>query len=158
MASFNNFTRNFTRNVDSAIDRAFDGAYLNELGGDIVKQIQVRTRSGFGVAGNGQRQRRLRPLSSRYIEQRRFARGVGILAGSTTPARSNLTYTGNMLESINYRVNRRNIQFGFSNSEAERVAEEVQSRGRPFFNLSSTEIRNLTRRFNTRLRSFLIRV
>lgn len=158
MATFRNLTDTFTRNIERAIDQALDDNYLKGVGRDTVRQIQVRTRSGFGVASNGASQRRLRPLSSQYVEARRFARSLGILSETTTPQRSNLTFSGNMLESINYRVNNRRIMFGFSNQRAEDVAEEVQSRGRPFFNLSNTEIRNLTRQFNSRLRGFLIRV
>lgn len=158
MANFNDFTRNFTNNIERAVRESFDTAYLNQTGSQIVKQIQVRTRAGFGVARNNARQQRLRPLSRPYVELRQFARGVGILSNSTTPRRSNLTFTGNMLESIIHRVNRNSITFGFSNPDAIRVAEEVQSRGRPFFNLSSTEIRKLTRQFNQRLRTFLIRI
>ena len=157
MASFDDFTRRFSRDIDNAIDKSFDSSYLREVGSQIVNQIQVRTRSGFGVARNDTRQTRLRALSTNYIELRRFARSVGLLANTTTPGRSNLTFTGNMLGSIRYRVEKRSINFSFSNQEAEETAEEVQVR-RPFFNLSSTEIRNLARQFNRRLRTFLTRV
>ena len=158
MADFRNFTRNFTKNLNQAIRKSFDDPYLNSIGRQIVNQVQVRTRAGFGVRQNNARQQRLKALSREYIEARRFARKLGILNSSTSPNRSNLTFSGNMLESINHRLRRGGLTFGFSNKLAEETAEEVQSRGRPFFNLSSTEIRKLTRQFNTRLRTFLIRV
>ena len=158
MADFNSFTRQFTGQFRNALNKAFDNQYLNRIGAQIVNQIQVRTRSGFGVARNGARQNRLRGLSPRYIEARREARKSGVLSNITTPARSNLTYTGNMIESIYYQLRRSRLVFGFNNPEAIRVAEEVQSRGRPFFNLSSTEINKLTRQFNARLRTRLVRL
>ena len=158
MASFNRFASQFRNNLNKAIEDAFSINYLSQTGNDIVKQIQVRTRSGFGVQQNNARQARLRPLSPQYVRSRRDAAKAGILSNTTSPQRSNLTYTGNMLASITSSASRSRIQFGFSNPEAVSTAEEVQSKGRPFFNLSSTEIRNLTRRFNARLRSFLIRV
>ena len=127
MATFNRFSNTFTRDIQREIDRAFDDSYINEVGSDIVNQIQVRTRAGFGVARNGDRQRRLRPLSRDYVETRSFARRVGLLANTTTPSRSNLTFTGNMLESIRHRLTRNGLMFYFSDPEATRVAEEVQS-------------------------------
>ena len=158
MASFQQFTNRFTNNLERAIDQAFSNQHLNELGRQIATQIRIRTRSGYSVKANGASQQRLQPLSPDYVETRFFARRVGLLAPTTTPRRSNLTFTGNMLDSIIYKVANRRITFGFSNPKAEETASEVQSRGRPFFNLSRTEINKLTRQFNTRLRNILIRL
>ena len=158
MASFADFSRNFTRDIDRAIDESFDTNYLNQIGSQITDQIRIRTRAGFGVKSNGARQQRLRRLSPNYVETRRFARSIGLLSDATSPRRSNLTFSGNMLDSIIHTVSNRNINFAFSNKRAEEVAEEVQTRGRPFFNLSGPEINKLTRQFNNRIRTFLIRV
>ena len=158
MASFDQFANNFTANLNKALEQSFDRRYLTGVGDQIVNQIKVRTRAGFGVSSNGARQSRLRRLSTEYIETRRFARAIGLLAPTTAPARSNLTFSGRMLESINYRFSNNRLTFGFDNSDAERVATEVQTRGRQFFNLSSTEISKLTSQFNIRLRTFLLRV
>ena len=158
MASFEQFSKRFTPQIRQAIKDAFNKQYFTQIGKLVRNQIRVRTRSGFGVKSNGARQQRLRPLSRRYVETRQFARKGGLLASTTSPGTSNLTFTGNMLEAIRFKATSEGVVFGFANRRAIDTADEVQSKGRPFFNLSSLEIRNLTRQFNNRLRSFLIRI
>ena len=158
MANFAEFTQTFTPQIRKAIKDAFNKQYFTQIGKLVRNQIRVRTRSGFGVRSNGARQQRLRPLSRGYVATRQFARKFGILASTTSPGTSNLTFTGNMLESIRYRASNDGVILGFANRRAIDTADEVQSKGRPFFNLSASEVRNLTRQFNNRLRSFLIRI
>ena len=158
MANFSQFNRQFTPQVRRAIRDAFSKQYFTQIGKQVRDQIRIRTRSGFSVRSNGARQQRLRPLSRGYVATRQFARKVGLLSSATSPGTSNLTFTGNMLDSIAYKASNSGVILGFSNRRAIETADEVQSKGRPFFNLSSSETRGLTRQFNNRLRTFLIRI
>ena len=99
MTSFDNFNKNFRKNLRQAIDQALDRTTLNETGEFLANQIKVRTRSGRGVAESGARPQSLLPLTPGYIEARTRFTG---LSSDTTPRKSNLTQTGQMLDSISY--------------------------------------------------------
>lgn len=137
---------------------------MNEIGKQTRDIIVKRTRLGFGVPANGASRQRLKPLSDSYIKQRAgelafFTRnGVVIpfkpiqaprLSRRTTPRKSNLTFTNQMLDSIKQFVTRLGEvdirptgtrRDGLTNEE---VATFV-SKERPFMHLSNNEIKQVT--------------
>lgn len=110
-------------------------AFLNQLGQNLVTAVQERTRSGQGVATTGGSEYSFKPLSSGYVKQRRTMP----LSGYTSPSKSNLTQTGQMLDSLTWNSANGKLSITFTNSEARRKAELV-SDDRPFMNLSKTNI------------------
>jgi hypothetical protein len=69
---------------------------LREIGELAVSLIVKRTRLGYGVNRNGSKRFRLAALSEGYVKQRK----KGGLSSFTRPKKSNLTRTGQMLESV----------------------------------------------------------
>lgn len=131
--------------------------------------IRRRTLLGFGVEENGGARRRLKKLSGSYIEQRQGRavywtgkngkvrrvptsakfRSRLRLSTKTTPGKSNLTLSGQLLDSIKATVQGPGRGFiapdgsrtdGFTNQE---IATFVEEAGREFLNLSNNEIKQL---------------
>lgn len=74
------------------------------------------------------------------------AKGLPELSEFTTPTKSNLTLTGQMLESIKGTRNGTRFTFSFSNSFAAQKARWVTDQGRRFFDLSKSERMGLERK------------
>lgn len=108
--------------------------------------IRLRTRLGFGVSRPGGAREKLTALSTGYVKRRAAARD---LSPDTTPRRSNLTFTGQMLDSLDGRATGEGRGVvsptgsragGLTNRKvAEYVSEE-----RPFLNLTDTETTRVT--------------
>ncbi|GEM_PF-2339785 len=146
----------FTDKLRKAVGNSAKQAALKPLGEEAVRLIVTRTRLGYGVTDDGQERARLKPLSSRWIAQRkRLDEEAAILSQFTTTARSNLTFTGQMLDSMQviriaqgqivigpkgYRTDP--LSRGLSN---EQVANYVAAAGRKFNNLSRLEQAQLVR-------------
>lgn len=121
----------------------------------IVNIIKKRTRLGFGVKENGEKREKLKELKGRpkpyksTIHSRELAKEKGLLSKETTPTRSNLTMTGQMLDAITYSVKKlsgiifiKDSSRSGSDATNKEVAEYV-SKDRPFLNLSDSEIRQV---------------
>lgn len=121
---------------------------MNAIGLQMIELIVARTRKGLGVSKTGAKAKRLKPLSRAYVQRRKVAKNLSSL---TRPGKSNLTFTGIMLDSMRVltksprfvRVgpNERRRKGGVTNRE---IAEFV-SEDRPFNNLSDTELNKMAR-------------
>ena len=93
--------------------------------GETTKDIIFkRTKSGFGVDNDrirNPRKKRLKGLSPEYIRQRQ-KRGVRGQFGS--PSRSNLTNTGQLLDSIRVSATSRGFKVSIPNTPRKRVGNE----------------------------------
>ena len=171
-------------------------ADLKATGEEIVESIVQRTRAGYGVTKQvGGKQTRLKRLSKSYTDQRKgklqfFTKDGRTfpvknkkgkktikkpnLSKTTTPGRSNLTATGQLLESLFYKT--RKIGFGLiiialkegrgadlfgnppkvNNSE---ITQFQRKAGREYLGLSKTQKRrvqdNLSKRIRERVRKLL---
>lgn len=122
------------------------------LGEKAAEMIRVRTRLGYGVDRPGGKRRRLDALSDDYIEFRE--EHARYLSGLTEPDRSNLTLTGQMLDSVTVtesKLGRALIEptgtRKGSSTTNQQVATGVTKGGRPFISLSDMEIKKLRRYF-----------
>lgn len=119
-----------------------------EAGAELIRN---RTRQGYGIANDGGSIYKLKPLSASYIEYRQRS----ILSPHTSPGKSNLTFTGQLLDSLTSQrkqlgtwqiiLKGTHSKAGIPNSQ---LAKYV-SRSRPFMFLSGGEIekiRSLVRR------------
>jgi hypothetical protein len=121
-----------------SIEKAATDSFL-EVGKEAVKLIRKRTRLGFGVRTQGGNKKRLDKLSEGYKKTRKRVKP----SGPTTPAKSNLTYTGDMLDDLRAKEKNANkVEIGFSSGESEDKAGWV-SKDRPFNNLSKAETKQL---------------
>lgn len=119
--------------------------------------IVRRTRLGRGVKKAGGPSAPLKKLTSKYIEKRKRDQEEGTLSANTTPGRSNLTRTSQMLNSIKGEaVSRGQIVIAATGSRKDETAtnEDVAgfvSKDRPFMVLSDAEVRQITQEIEKKL-------
>lgn len=128
---------NIRKRFDKVVQKS-----LEPLGREAIRLIVVRTRLGYSVSRQGASRGRLKKLSPNYVKFReRFSR----LSSLTTAKRSNLTLTGQMLDSMEIiKISNRNVVIGprgrrSDGTKNEDLARWVQKAGRPFLNISRTE-------------------
>ena len=125
-------------------------ANMNFLADWIENRIRTRTRAGYGVDKFGGHKSKLKPLKPSTIKARKRAKKKGELSGETSPSKSNLTWTGSMLDNIIAKVKgqkRIGITFsggtkGVSNKDKAGYAHDL---GREFRNLSNIELKAFNR-------------
>lgn len=117
---------------------------LEDIGKKASDMIRVRTRLGYGLKEKGSlKQKKLEKLSKGYKSYRKRNKPPG----PTTPAKSNLTYTGDMLDDIDYKVlgektSGRSIEIDIYKEESNQKARWVSEK-RPFMGLTSPQIKEL---------------
>jgi hypothetical protein len=89
------------KRIEKSVNDNLTNEVLGELGLKAVEIVRKRTRLGYGVTKQFGERGKLAPLSPNYVEQRRM---FNQLAAYTTPKKSNLTRTGQMLESLGVTV------------------------------------------------------
>ena len=179
-----------TKKVRKALDQGIDGSYADSLKDKIVK----RTQLGIGVDPSGQAYK-LPPLSDNYKEMRqgkarwytdKSGRKVKVtkaedssgsfvkkpkIAGTTTPAKSNLTATGQLLKSlttVKVRVegavswiirigdNRGRGLFGYSSNIGNReLAKILAAKGRRFMGFTRSQQNEIAREIRQIIIKFL---
>lgn len=115
------------------------------IGKFVTMTIKRRSRQGFGVR-NGQRER-LKPLSDSYIEKRRRSR----LSSKTSVAKSNLTFSGEMLDNLTYEVTDDGVEITFTSADAARKAGWVSDE-RPFLDITAKEVEQVTDHILTKVK------
>jgi len=150
----------FTQSILRTFRRATDNKQMRALGEYAIVLIVRRTRLGKTYTRERvrtsldkirERPKRLAPLSVNYVEYRKKNRGI--LSRFTTPKRSGLTFTGQMLDSMKVkRASNGVVAIGPSGRRNEVIANAhatgVPKRNlpaRPFNNLSVLEARQLQR-------------
>lgn len=141
--------------VERAIKQASDDIRTPEkmkgFGKFAAEMIKLRTRLGSGVARDGAEKSKLKPLAESTKDQRGYMQDRGELNKRTNPGKSNLTRTGQLLDSISAKsASRSKVTIGPSGARTgdgkrkltnEEVGRYVEKGGRPFNNLSKTEIK-----------------
>lgn len=139
-----------SKEIASSIDKTFDAKFMREVGEEAKRLIFLRTKLGYGVDKQGGQKQKLKALSPFYVELRKLLAKDGDLHSSTTPKKSNLTNTGQMLDSLKIKravnglvwlgpMGYRDV--GLTNEE---VANRV-SKDRPFMFLSDLEEKKIRR-------------
>lgn len=103
---------------------------LDKVAQEAATIVVRRTRLGFG-ARDGKKEK-LKKLSEGYIKQRKRSTE---LSPFTSPRKSNLTFTGQMLESVHAQGHTVRIPKGRNS----RVATYVTEQGRPWFGVTEQE-------------------
>jgi hypothetical protein len=136
--------------VEKDLKESLNNSRMQKIGEFVVEKIRIRTRLGFGVSGNLKPRERLKPLAEASKEIRKGFKKAGELSNLTTPGRSNLTFTGQMLDGLTVRVismgkiivdvtgTRRILKKGDLRTNKE-VARKVTDEGRPFMYLTDKD-------------------
>lgn len=171
MTDFRDDLRKFQQRFKVSLNKLLNPSFLNQLGLEAKNIIYKRTKSGYGVK-NGIKSK-LKPLSPAYILQRKGKVGFTtkdgkevnfkikkpILGSFASAQRSNLTKSGQMLDSITFKVTKNGVTVYIpdskrsdtdkSNSE---IAKLNQDNGRNFFELSDDEVTKIQRIITNKLR------
>lgn len=130
-----------TKIAEKALNEMTSKKNLRIVGEEAKSLIQKRTRLGGSVKQNLGTRSRLKPLSEDYKKTRKRKRSD--LDRTTSPARSNLTYSGQMLREIGVKIRNGSILLRFIHPFAKQKAKWVQDQGREFFFISKPEFRQL---------------
>jgi hypothetical protein len=140
-----------TPKLDGFKKELLNKQFLSELARNIQQIIKKRVKSGKGVSDDTTdpketKIKKLAELSPKYINKRTI--NVSILGEFAKPARSNLTYTGQMLNAIIWKVSDRKIILTINDNirkDKEMLTNsqvaQYASKSRPFFNLADSEMR-----------------
>lgn len=133
---------------------------MRKIGEVAADRIKLRTRLGGSVADDGGTKSKLKPLKNSTVKSRARKRKSGDLHGDTSPKKSNLTDTGQLLDSIKViePVTKGAVKIGPKGSRREGgtnelVAVYAESMGRPFNHLSKVEIKVLQRELQKELQT-----
>ena len=124
--------------------------FLSELARNITQIIRKRVKAGGGVSSEETepeqtKRQKLAPLSPNYIKKRTKNRGT--LGEFASARKSNLTYTGQMLDAIVWRVDGKKLIISINDKlrrDGRLTNADVAfyaSKTRPFFNLTDSEYR-----------------
>jgi hypothetical protein len=146
VAKNNESINRFVKRLNSTIEKVNGPAEMRAIGEFMIEKIRVRTQLGNAVMENLTEKSKLKPLSKKYIEQRKGFLNLSVM---TTPKRSNLTRTGSMLDSLKIKsMSKTAIRIGptgigidgVSNSSKAYWQEKM---GRIFLRLSFQEVKQI---------------
>lgn len=134
--------------LDRSVEESINKASMQDIGDALAEIVRTRTRLGYGVSKTGGSRQRLKSLSALYVEFRKESRAS--LSRFTRPGRSNLTYTGQMLDSLEAEARDGNVEIKATGTRPEGLknidlSEYVSQQGRPFLDVSNNELKQLTR-------------
>lgn len=148
MSSVKTQVDKFTSKIQRLLKEAKSSKVIQPVAEEMIKIIVKRTRLGYGVGKELGSRERLKRLSPRYVIARSRSRK---LSATTSPNKSNLTFTGQMLESVRViRPKNGKIVIGPQGSrsdgkENQKIAQYNADRGRVFMNLSQLEFNQILR-------------
>jgi hypothetical protein len=135
--------KDFAKKIDDLLRNALDKGTFNEIGKKTADNIKTRTKLGKGLEDNNKNTKSLKPLSEGYKKKRKGLKKQGKLAVDTTPAKSNLTQTGDMLNSIKYEASNNEVRIYIEGSSNNKKATDQEQQGRKFMRLSKAEIKDV---------------
>ena len=119
--NFKDFAKRFPKTLEKGIKELQSKKNLDKLGTELVKEIQVRTQLGKGVDKSEGKAQKLKAIKPATKTARKRMKKRGELSSKTTPARSNLTATGDMVESIDHKVKKGSLLITVDTKYAEHV-------------------------------------
>lgn len=158
--------KRFRSNVEKSLQELTSNKTLDLISKKTAEIITRRTRLGSGVEETGARKTPLAKLASSTKKSRSYKRSRGQLSDKTSPNKSNLTETGEMLDSIKGRAINRMIEISPTGQRNKRLAAYHQlgrtsptiMPSRKFLNLSFEDIRQLTAAMQDEFTKILNRV
>lgn len=140
-------TKRLRRDLIKALDRSVSKKALKPVARKAAQIIYRRVKSGRGVVNANKvpaKATRLKKLSDKYKSRRKK---VGVKGKFGTPGKSNLTFTGQMLEALEGEAKKQRIEIFINDSDRSdsdssnsEIAEFVQEQGRPFLSLTKAEL------------------
>jgi len=138
-------------------------SFYDEIGKEVSNQIRKRTRLGYGSSPSGQ-QVKLASLKESTVENRKRTKKKGNLSNLTTPKKSNLTETAQLLDAIEHKSTNQKVTIQFSDRRKDskignkKLAGYVQQAGRRFFDLTTAETSSLKRLVEKKIQELIKRL
>ncbi|MFW7381483.1 MAG: hypothetical protein ACOH5I_21925 [Oligoflexus sp.] len=126
-------------NLDHLIEKAITPAFLEKLATTAIEQIKRRARLGYSVASEGANQSKFDSLAESTKAKRKRLKKRGKLSSETSPSKSNLTESGQLLDSLEFRIKGKAVEV-FIGGERNRKVSSYVSKARPWLNLSKAEM------------------
>lgn len=149
----NDFEDKLAKQLEQTLKDILSEKNLEKIAQDIVDQIVLRTKLGKGVSQAEGPEKPLEKLSTSYKKQRKSLQSKGKLHETTTPTRSNLTQTGEMLDSIRYKINGEEITIYIEGEFNNKKANWQVDQKRSFLNISSVQKKRLINLINTQIQA-----
>jgi len=131
------------RLVDNAVNELTKSSTLKVVGKYTKEAVVKRTRLGKGVDKLAGSQKKLSIKDSTKKTRARLKKR-GMLSDKTTPRKANLTRSGEMLDSIDYKVNNSDSSVTVAADPAnQRKVNELEEMGHKFMNLTKGEFKGL---------------
>jgi hypothetical protein len=138
----------FLKDCFKVFDKFGDKEAMTAIAAEAANMIRTRTRLGYGVPGDNAPRQKLKVLSDSYKLFRRKHKDE--LYDEASPAKSNLTFTGQLLNSLKVKkISKDSAIVGASGKRQgeqltnDKLAEYVEENGRPFLYLSNLENKKL---------------
>lgn len=131
------------KRLKSLVNGVVDKKLMDKIGSETVPVVKKRTRRGFGVNKDGDKAVKLKGISESTKKQRRRLKKQGKLNSETTPAKSNLTRSGKMIDSLDYVASTNEVTISPKGDNNKDKAAGQENQGRSFLNLSKGEIKNI---------------
>lgn len=137
--------KDLQKKVEIALQAVLNKSTFDEIGKMTAQSIKTRTRLGKGVETTPGSLVPLKALAPSTKERRTSKKKAGKLSSQTTPAKSNLTDTGEMLDSLKYQSTDTEVRIYIDGSDNQKKAKDQAEQGRKFMNLSKSEVAEVVR-------------
>ncbi len=150
--------------IKNALPDITKASQMRKYGELAAGMIKLRTRLGSGVAYDGADKQKLKSLKPSTVDRRSKLKEAGRLSGETSPRKSNLTQSGQLLDSVQVtNAGVATVSVGPKGGRDDgltnqKVAEYVTDGGRPFNSLSKIETKRLHDEVKRNLREAIKRV
>jgi len=156
----NNPIKKIEKAFDIAIKHLADKRVMAGHAETAKNIIYDRTKEGFGIFGesaNERQRQKLKALSTHYIVTKRIGAKLGKFGAVK---RSNLTFTGQMLDAITFKVKNNGFEVFIKKTKRRGKGEKltnyqlsqiVTQEGRPFMGLTKGELRVILKELEKQL-------
>lgn len=142
----NDFPKHLQKQLKEAVDHVTSKSYLKEVGTELAEDIKKRTRLGYGVAESLDRQKKFKPLAASTKKARKGMKKRGTLSGDTSPSKSNLTMTGEMVDDLFVETRIGVISLRLKKAFSKKKAKWNKEKGRSFLEVSRSQYNSLVKK------------
>lgn len=155
--------KKFNKKVEKALDDLTNSKNLSSIANDLAFVIKRRTRLGYGVEKSGDNKEKLAALKTSTVASRKKKKKKGNLAQETSPTKSNLTESGQMLNSLQGRAINKMIEIGPTGDRNKKLTAyhqlgNTKMAARKYLNLAKEDIKQLTATMQDRFSIILDKV
>lgn len=134
--------------IRKAKKKVFTKSFFEQLAKEMADTVRVRSQLGGSVSEQNKGKKPFKKLSPGYVKQRESFKGLSNL---TTPKKSNITRTGQLIESITGKGLSKGLEIELTGKRTDssltndEVGKFLREQGRPFLNFSNVEMKKLRR-------------